>query len=176
LHEMRPSSGWSLRATASTALAVLLCTSACAGQPEPATASAADSATDSPIESATASAAGDEAAIRGLVAEHYVTAVFRTRDEGSVRRGFHPEFQLYVLDDGQLIVAPLEMWLDRLGLDGVTSGSDVRHEVVFVDVEGDAAVLRTELFVDGEHEYTDYFSLYRFSSGWRIVTKIFQSY
>lgn len=119
----------------------------------------------------------DDTAIRQLIAEHYVSAVFRTRDEASVRRGFHPGFQLFVLDDGELIMAPLQMWLDRLELDGVVSASDVRHDVIFIDVTGDAAVLRTELFVDGEHEYTDYFSLYRFpADGWRIVTKIFQAH
>jgi hypothetical protein len=119
----------------------------------------------------------DEAAILQVISEHYVAAVFQNRDAASVRRGFHPDFHLFVLDDGEIIVAPLELWLERLGLDGQPSTSRIGHEVVFVDVTGDAAVLRTELFVDGEHVYTDYFSLYRFpSDGWRIVTKIFQSH
>jgi hypothetical protein len=121
--------------------------------------------------------ASDEAAIRALITEHYVTAVFRSRDEAAVRRGFHPAFTLYVLDDGELIVASLDMWLERLGLDGVPTVSQVRHDVVYIDVTGDAAILRAELYVDAAHEYTDYFALYRFpGERWQIVSKIFQSH
>ena len=119
----------------------------------------------------------DQAAIRELIAEHYVKAVFVSREEAAVRRAFHPSFHLFVLDDGEIIIAPLQMWLDRLKLDGVPSSSAVRHDVGFVDVSGDAAAVRTELYVNGQHVYTDYFSLYRFpTAGWQIVTKIFQSH
>lgn len=117
---------------------------------------------------------GDVAAIRSLIADHYVNAVFVTRDERSVRQAFHPRFHLLVFDNDSVIVAPLDFWLDRLKLDGKPSARTYRHDVVFIDVAGDAAVARTELFEDGRHIYTDYFGLYRFSSGWRIVTKTFQ--
>lgn len=116
----------------------------------------------------------DEAAIRRVIADYYVNAVFVTRDAAAVRTGFHPRFSLFVLDGDSVIVAPLDLWLDRLALDGVRSNKAYHHEVAFVDVAGDAAVVRTELFEDGQHIYTDYFNLYRFpSEGWRIVTKIF---
>ncbi|HUF11515.1 MAG TPA: nuclear transport factor 2 family protein [Longimicrobiales bacterium] len=119
----------------------------------------------------------DNAAIQALIAEHYVDAVFSSRDEASVRSAFHPGFQLFALDDGTLLMVSLDAWMDHLELDGVPDTTEVRHEVVFVDVSGDAAVARTELFVGGEHVYTDYFSLYRVpGSGWQVVSKIFQSH
>lgn len=138
-----------------------------------ATAAAPHAAAQAPVSAA--APANDVAAIRRLIADHYVTAVFVTRDEAAVRGGFHPRFHLFVLDADSVIVAPLDMWLGRLKLDGVGSGKTMRHDVALIDVAGDAAVVRTELFEDGRHIYTDYFSLYRFpSEGWRIVTKIFQ--
>ncbi|HUF50579.1 MAG TPA: nuclear transport factor 2 family protein [Longimicrobiales bacterium] len=153
--------------TRATLMFLLLATSCTQGDAQRTAGAAADAQ----------AAASDEAAIRALVAEHYVTAVFRSRDEASVRRGFHPAFTLYVLDDGELIVAPLDMWLERLALDGVPATSQVRHDIVFIDVTGDAAILRAELHVDDVHEYTDYFSLYRFpGERWQIVSKIFQSH
>lgn len=121
-----------------------------------------------------AAPAGDLTAIRALIADHYVTGVFVTRDEAAVRNAFHPRFHLFVLDRDTIIVAPLDMWLGRLRLDGVRGTKAMRHEVAFIDVAGNAAVARTELYEDGQHIYTDYFSLYRFQSGWRIVTKIFE--
>ena len=120
-------------------------------------------------------AGGDSAAIRRVIAEQYVNAVFVVRDEAGVRRGFHPRFHLFVLDADTVIVAPLDMWLGRLKLDGVPRSDAMRHDVALLDIAGDAAVVRTELFENGRHIYTDYFSLYRFrDGGWRIVSKIFQ--
>lgn len=122
-----------------------------------------------------ASVTDDERDIRRLIADHYVTAVFVTRDEAAVRLAFHPRFHLFVLDHDTLIVASLDTWLGRLKLDGIHSSKTMRHDVAFIDVAGNAAVARTELFEDGQHIYTDYFSLYRFPFGsWRIVTKTFQ--
>lgn len=119
----------------------------------------------------------DSAAIRTLIAERYVDGVFSSREEASVRAAFHPQFQLFALDDGELLMVSLDTWMDHLELDGVPDTTEVRHEVVFVDVTGDAAVARTELFVGGEHVYTDYFALYRMpDSEWQIVSKIFQSH
>lgn len=119
----------------------------------------------------------DEAAIRALIADHYVAAVFETRDPASVRQAFHPLFRLYAIDDGQLLAVTLDEWLAHLELDGVHSGSDARHDVVLIDITDDAATARTELYVDGEHEYTDYFLLYRLpGEGWRVVAKVFASH
>ena len=52
----------------------------------------------------------------------------------------------------------------------------IRHEFTTVDVTGNAATVRLELYRDGKHTFTDYLSLYRFQDGWRIVSKIFQSH
>ena len=46
-------------------------------------------------------------------------------------------------------------------------------EIPMVDVTGDAAVARVELYKDGKHIYSDYMSLYRFDDGWKIVGKIY---
>ncbi len=45
-----------------------------------------------------------------------------------------------------------------------------------IDITGTAAVVRLELFRDGVHVFTDYLSLYKFSEGWKIVSKIFYRY
>jgi hypothetical protein len=42
-----------------------------------------------------------------------------------------------------------------------------------VDVEGRAAVAKLEVYKSGVYFSTDYMLLYRFSEGWRIVSKIF---
>jgi hypothetical protein len=45
-----------------------------------------------------------------------------------------------------------------------------------VDVTGNAASAKVMVSENGEHIFTDYFGLYRFDSGWKIVNKIFQGH
>ena len=59
------------------------------------------------------SSTGEEAAIQAVLIEAYVEGIFVNRDLAAVQRGFHPDFVMTVYDDGQAIVAPLQMWVDR---------------------------------------------------------------
>ena len=118
-------------------------------------------------------AASDRDAIEQLLVDSYIEGLFANRDEAAVRRGFHPDFVLHILDDGELVVAPLDRWLERLDLDGGKSESQWRHRATNIDITGDAATARVEVFENDKHIYTDYFGFYRFDSGWLIVNKIF---
>ena len=70
----------------------------------------------------------------------------------------------------------LEEWIARLekgNRERKGPRPEIRHEFTHVDVTGDAAVVRLELYRDGKHTFTDYLSLYRFADGWKIVSKTF---
>lgn len=125
---------------------------------------------------APAQADSADQAVRRVIESAYVTGVFVTRDTATVRRGFHPGFVLSVLDDGEVIVVTLDEWLDHLELDGRRSTDAVRHEFDYVDVTGNTATAKLRLYINGQQEYTDYLSLYRFPDGWRIVNKVFQDH
>ena len=118
----------------------------------------------------------DVAEIRALLIESYVDGIYINRDEDAVRKGFHPDFVLHVLDHGQLIQAPLDMWLARLQLDGEKSRSSYDYSFESVDVTGTSAVVKMEIHEDSRHLYTDYFGLYKFADGWMIVNKIFSGH
>lgn len=118
----------------------------------------------------------DEAAIREVVETAYIKGFHIIRDEAAVRAGFHPDFVMTVHDGDGVIVVPLEMWLERLELDGRRNPLEVEGRFVLVDVAGETAVVRLEVHEGGEHVYTDYFGLYEFPEGWKIVNKIFQDH
>jgi hypothetical protein len=118
----------------------------------------------------------EDRAVRRVIETAYVTGVFVTRDTAAVRAGFHPDFVLSVLQDDRVLVVSLDRWLGHLKLDGRRSTDTVEHRFERVDVTGNTATVKLQLFVNGEHEYTDYFGLYRFSDGWKIVTKVFASH
>ncbi len=115
----------------------------------------------------------DAAAVRQVIESAYVRGVFVDRDPDMVRAGFHPDFVMPVVVEGEMLVASLEMWLERIGLDGVPGTEKVEPSFEIVDVTGDAAFVKVLMSFDGELRYTDYFSLYRRDGDWKIVTKIF---
>ena len=116
---------------------------------------------------------GEEAAIQAVLVEAYVQGIHVNRDVAAVRGGFHPDFVMTVYDEGQVIQAPLQMWLDLLQLDGEPTSHTIDYAFSSIDVTGNTATAKMEIFQDGTHIYTDYFGLYKFPDGWRIVNKIF---
>ena len=118
----------------------------------------------------------DEHAIRELIVQSYVNGVFKNRDPAAVRAGFHPDFVMTVHTGDTVIVATREMWLERLNLDGAPSTTPVEYVIRSVDVTGQTAVVKMEIYEDGARVYSDYLGLYRFSRGWRIVNKVFQEH
>jgi hypothetical protein len=51
----------------------------------------------------------------------------------------------------------------------------IRTDATFlsVDVTGTAATVKLELYREGKKIFTDYIVLYKFTEGWRIVSKTF---
>ena len=117
--------------------------------------------------------ADDQAAVRQVLVDAYVQGLHVNRDLAAVERGFHTDFVMHVYDDGHLIQAPLAMWLERLQLDGTKNPKPIDYQFDLVDVTGNSAVAKMQIFEDAKHIYTDYFGLYKFDDGWKIVNKIF---
>ena len=115
----------------------------------------------------------ETAAVKEVLVNAYVRGVFIERDEKLVKDGFHPKFTMQVLNDEEIIKASLDMWLDRLRLNGQKNPNKIEHEFKFIDIVDRAAVSKMEIFENSRHIYTDYFSLYKFKDGWKIVSKIF---
>jgi hypothetical protein len=120
----------------------------------------------------------DKAAVEAVVKNAYVDGVHAKGDPALMRQGFHPDFRMLALREGVMTPVTLEEWIARLekgNRERTGPRPAIRHEFTHVDVTGNAATVRLELYRDGKHTFTDYLSLYRFPDGWKIVSKIFQS-
>ena len=129
---------------------------------------------------AAASAAdGDRQGIESVVRSAYVEGVHIKGDPALMRKGFHPDFRMFVLKDGALTALTLDEWAARIekgARERTGPAPQIRAEFPLVDVTNNAAVARVEVHRDGKHIFTDYLSLYKFADGWKIVGKIFQSH
>jgi len=90
-------------------------------------------------------------------------------DPDQVRRAFHPDFNLYTVNDAD------SLWI-RSGakyIDGIKPGEKNTRQgrIISIDVEGNAAMAKAEITVPGWRIFTDYFLLLKYEGAWRIVQK-----
>lgn len=86
-----------------------------------------------------------------------------------LRRAFHPDFNLYAVDDkNRLLVRNGEKYIL-----GVKKGEKTNRigRIVAIDHEKDAATAKAEIIIPNWRVFTDYFLLVKYEGSWRIVHK-----
>ena len=107
----------------------------------------------------------------------YVQGLQNGNDIENILKGFHPGFNLLGVDqNNHLSKLPIYTWYDmterRLEA-GKKPEVETTAKYPLVDITGNAAVVKVELYREGKMIFTDYLSLYKFKEGWRIVSKIY---
>lgn len=120
--------------------------------------------------------------VKALVLKSYVNGAFNALDADAMRKGFHEDFAIYSPKGEAISKYPIKAWADGVAKRKANSynAKDPKnkwgHNFASVDVTGHAAQVKIELHNQGKHVYTDYLSLLKFESGWRIVAKVFQQH
>ena len=122
----------------------------------------------------------EKAAVKKAVLTGYVEGLQNEGNAEKIDANFHPGFELLGIAKGdQIWKLPIYTWKQR-ALADVADGKKPKTEdkmvtvnFLSVDVTGTAAVVKLEFMVGGEKTYVDYLSLYKFESGWKIVSKIY---
>ena len=84
---------------------------------------------------------------------------------------------MLILKEGKITKMSLQQWIEMVEQrqkNPAPTKSKIEYKIPLVDVTGNAAVAKVEIYKDSKHIYSDYMSLYRFDDGWKIVNKIFQ--
>lgn len=130
-----------------------------------------------PLFSMHASENDDKQAVTKVVEEAYVQGVHANPSSDAMRKGFHKDFVMFVLDKGEIRKVTRDEWIARIEASAAKSNGETRptitHKFPQIDITGNAAVVKVELYRDGKHIFSDYISLYKFDDGWKLVGKIF---
>lgn len=123
----------------------------------------------------------DEQVVQEVIRSAYIEGIHNLGDIEAIRKGFHPGFNLLIKNrQGQLSKLPIYTWIEIVESKKAQSpkGPEKLTTVEFVDLDitGDAAMAKINLFRDGRKIYTDYLFLYKFGDDWRIVSKIYESF
>lgn len=121
---------------------------------------------------------GAAAEIKALIEKAYVHGAFNELNPDAMKHGFHPDFAIFSPDGEAIKKYPIAKWTERTAERKASADFDPaknkwQHKFASVDVTGDSASVKIKLSKDGKLVYTDYLSLLKFDSGWRIVAKVY---
>lgn len=119
-------------------------------------------------------------AVMDVIRTAYIEGIHNERDADKARSGFHPEFNMLSLRNGEIARTTIQQWIEGIqrSLEGNPDppAVPVRPEFTVVQVAGYAAIAQIDVFRGDTQIYTDFMSLYKFEDGWKIVAKIFYSH
>ena len=122
-----------------------------------------------------------EEEIKALILKSYINGAFNDLDPEAMRAGFHPDFAIFSADGENIRKYPIATWADGVEKrkddpELETNKNKWEHNFASIDVTGGSAAVKVELFHEGKHVYTDYLSLLKFESGWKIVAKVYHKH
>lgn len=120
---------------------------------------------------------GDEDAVKNAINKSYIEAIHNLKELNNIENGFHPSFELLGLREGELTKYTIDRWKKATEQRAQRTSNEVIETTArfpMIDITGDAAVVKVELYKDNNLVSSQYISLYRFADGWKIVSEIFQ--
>ena len=122
-------------------------------------------------------AQNEKEAIKKIIDASYVQGIQNKKNVENIEKGFHPGFNLLGIDNqGNLTKYPIYTWeanVKRAVAAGQVPSVLTTAKYPMIDISGNAAIARVELYREGKQIFTDYLSLYKFADGWKIVGKIY---
>ncbi len=120
----------------------------------------------------------DETEIKESLLSGYVHGAFNELNPDAMAKTFHKDFAIFSENGDEISRYPIADWIastrkrkESTDFDPAKNKWD--HKFISVDVSGTAAAVELELHHNGKHVYTDYLSLLKFKSGWKVVAKVY---
>ncbi|MFO8235399.1 MAG: nuclear transport factor 2 family protein [Bacteroidales bacterium] len=122
----------------------------------------------------------EKQAIKQVIQTAYVDGIQNLGSIEEIEAGFHPGFNLLGMNqDDMLTKLPIYSWLESIekrkaqNPEGRPEDEKITCKYNSIDVTGNAAMAKIELYQKDKKLFTDYLQLYKFEEGWKIVSKIY---
>ena len=127
----------------------------------------------------TNSMASEKEAVRKVVESAYVHGFQNLGGQEMMEAGFHPTFVMVLNRGGNLTELPLARMIEivkQRQSNPEYVHREITAKILNVDVTGNAAMVKLELYRDGRKLFTDYLGLYKFDDGWKIFNKLYHQH
>lgn len=118
--------------------------------------------------------------IKKVIQTAYVEGLQNEGDADKIESGIHPDFNLLGIDRGNTMwkysITDWKAKSVQKRKDGelpLTGDKKVSIKFKHIDVTGNAAMVKIEFYIGTKLTFVDYISLYKFESGWKMVSKIY---
>lgn len=119
----------------------------------------------------------EEDLVKEVVNSAYVSGIHNGGSIESIRKGFHPSFQMLRLVDNEIKSTTIEEWITGIeksrAQGNATPATRTDARFMSVTIAGTSANVVLELWRGDKKIFTDNLLLYKFNEGWRIVSKTF---
>ncbi|WP_268848858.1 nuclear transport factor 2 family protein [Flavobacterium aestivum] len=119
----------------------------------------------------------EEDAIKAVIENAYIGGIHNGGPIEDIRKGFHPSFKMLSLVNNDISQLTLEDWITRIE-NGRKQNAEKPTtkavcEYVNITISGNVATVVLNLLKNEKKIFTDHMILYKFSEGWRIVSKAY---
>jgi hypothetical protein len=120
-------------------------------------------------------------AVKAVVENAYLNGAHNKLNTAEMQKGFHTDFAMFAVKEGELKKVSLADWVAKIekwksSPEYKAADAEKTYKFKEVDVVGNVAVVKVELFKESQIIFTDYLSLYKFNDGWKIVSKVFHKH
>lgn len=117
--------------------------------------------------------------IESVITESYLEGFQNLGGRAMMEKGFHPTFVMVLNRSGVLSELPLARMIELT--EQRKNNPDHQHrevsmKILDIDVSGNAAMVKLELYREGRLLFTDYLGLYKFEEGWKIFNKLYHQH
>lgn len=125
------------------------------------------------------SAQSEEKTVQNVVNTAYVGGIHNGGPIADIEKGFHENFKMHVLRDDNVSEVTIGNWVANIKKRRARPDYDndafpkSKAEFIKTSVNGNSAFVELNLMREGKKVFTDYLALYKFSDGWKIVSKTF---
>ena len=117
-------------------------------------------------------------AVRELIQSAYVEGIHNKAGIDKIKQGFHPGFEMIGKHNELLSKFPIYSWIQTVNASMENQQKQPEDEKItaeypIIDITGDAAFAKVDLYHNEKHLFTDYLLLYKFDNEWKIVCKTY---
>ncbi len=123
----------------------------------------------------------EQHAVKKVIENSYFNGAFNKLDTEAMAKGFHKDFAIFSANGDELGRYEIATWIKgvqkrKMNPEFDPKSAQMDCRVVAVDVTGGAAAAKIEIRREGRLVYTDYLSLLKFKSGWKISAKVYHKH
>jgi hypothetical protein len=120
----------------------------------------------------------ERSSVKSVIRNAYFNGAFNEQDTGSMRKGFHPGFEIFSAEGNRLKRYPIDQWIESIEEKKKAPGYDPERvkldcRIINLDITGGAAAAKVRIARGDKLLFTDYLSLLKFDDGWKIVAKVY---